>query len=573
MHRLVVVVGLMLLFLRFNATPAFACSGGETTPTPLEVLIPRSVLVRATIIESSAGNHMLAIEQYLIGSGPQILFLYRESPVEWTLHRVRGYDVGCSWMDDGDLAPLGSTTYIALQRQESGAYRADFMGNGEEVFSTWDDEITYWTMVDPDGDPSDYDNLESHTVSQAEFVALVEEMSGQEASPPDRFAPIPRRKLLYITTESGQRYMLPVDGGEVVPLLEPPCGSNCPILSPDGTHMAQLVDQDHIQFIYPGVLAGNTWENQREIIVEGQEVLFSPNSDAELVWDDNHLNAYHFFVDTERYGMNGQYMNAAPIWSVELATDERLPVEALRGTMVWSGDSTTVAYVDAAGIWQYDFFQQTEPQLIVPFEELGPSLDIFELSRTGRYLRYGTLDGWTLVDGQTGATYDDGLISPEERYLALFHSSEIRAPVAPREDTAECYVPVRAECGISVTMDEEFELAYSAWIDANSLLVFYCFVDNHSRCDAEQINLDRPYDVDLPRSPEWGPQQFFPAYDVAYDPQYGKLALVSSDYTIQFDRYISHPLDIDETPDLSYVLDSPIVDIEWGESLWYDDGR
>ena len=563
MHRLVVLIGLMLLFLKFDAAPTFACSLGDIPPTPLEHLLTSSVFVRATVIESSGNNHILAVDQYLIGSGPRILFLYQKSPADWALEHVRHYDVGCNFI--GDVASLGTTGYFALDRQGTGTYRfhAGTPQVADGFFYIWQDGIHFWTVIDPAGDPEDYDNYESHTVSEAEFMALVAEMSGQEPSSPSVLPSPPRRKLLYITTESGQQYFVPVDGGTVVPVPEPSCGSNCPILSPDGTHMAQILDEDTIQFIYPGTEVGEGEDTQREIVIGGQTVMFSPDSNFALVWDNQQLRVYRFFADAERYGMNGLRMNAEQLWSVELATNDSISDVALRGKAVWSADSTTFAYVDASGIWRYDLFQGTDPQLVVPFEENLPALDMFELSSSGRYLRYGTATDWTLLEVETDFTYDNGLISPDELYLARFSLSGMQ-----ESQGQDCYLPIRPDCAISITIRDGFEVVNSEWFDVDTLLVVYCTVDSRRDCDIEHIEVSE-MNVNLPRSPEWDPRDFHPAYDLDYDPQYGILAQVSLNSAIQFYSYSL----IDETPHLSDLLDSPIASIEWGESLWYDDRR
>lgn len=362
--------------------------------------------------------------------------------------------------------------------------------------------------------------------------------------------------------------MLPVDGGAVVPVPEPSCGQNCPTLSPDGTHYAQMLDEDTIQWSYPGANVGGGEDSQREIIIGGQTLLFAPNSDFALVWDNDQLNAYRFFVDMERYGMNGSRMNVAQIWSAELATGEVLSEAALQGQAAWSEDSTTAAYLDAAGIWRYDFFQQTEPQLIVSFDEDVPALDVFELSRSGRYLRYGAVDDWTLLDVQTGSTYNNGLISPDELYLGLIDSSESSVPESQRQDMAECYLPVPPDCAARITTSDGYEVTYSTWYDSDTLLVIYCHRGNRGECLSEGVNVNE-MPLSLPRRPiPEGFTRYLSAYGAAYDPQYRMLALVSDDYAVQVNN--ADRMDSDDGLDLSDYLDSPIVSIEWGESLWYD---
>lgn len=192
MRRIVVVVGLVMLFVTFGAAPVMACSGGETPPTPIEELLTRSVFVRATVIESSANNHMLAVDRYLIGSGPRILFLNRESPADWALYSVRGYDTGCHF--GGAIASLGTTAYFALDREDTGTYKfhASAPGIGEEMFRVdYDGTMSYWTMIDPAGDPDDYDNYERHALAEDEFIAFVAELSGQEPSTPSVLLPPP----------------------------------------------------------------------------------------------------------------------------------------------------------------------------------------------------------------------------------------------------------------------------------------------------------------------------------------------------------------------------------------------
>jgi hypothetical protein len=559
MRRVVVLVGLVILFITQDAEPALACSYGYVPPLTLEQVISQPVLVRATVIEGSGGNNLLAVEHYLIGSGPRMLFVYRQSPEFWKLQRVRRYPTaGCIYAKDG--FSTGITGYFALTWQDTGVYEIFTYIVREAVFPIEQGAVSYHTMIDPEGDVFDDKNYEQHTVTEGEFVALVAEMSGAEPSYPDMDAPPPRRKLLYITTESGQRYMLPVDGGVVVPGPEERCREDCPIYSPDGTHAAYVIDEDTFEFSYPFAFVDYQFELW-EFIVNGQAVLFAPNSDFALVWDRDQLKIYAFF----EYSLE---MRGYRVWLGDLVTDGLFPAAALHGQAAWSEDSTAIAFVDAAGIWHFNFFQQTEPQLVVPFDEDVPVLDVLELSRGGRYLRYGAADDWTLLDVQTGAMHDNGLTSPDEVHLALIDPKEFSRSLdgSPRPDVMGCFLPVQRDCAAVIQTNDEFEVVYFAWRSATTLLVVYCEVGNRDECAVSFIDVDGV----IPGA--YFPHRFSsfaPAYDTDYDVQGDELALVSSDYTIQLRSYATYYSDIYGTFDLSDVLDSPIAGIEWGQSLWY----
>ena len=212
---------------------------------------------------------------------------------------------------------------------------------------------------------------------------LLLQLSGNDstAKPVNDDYPLPR--YLNITTESGKRYRLNPDRS--VTWLDP---AKWPIaISNDGSHVMYRLERDELAFQYlalvkkelhwcpycqplgsttvggGGALSVTSYSYDGWLEpVKGWFAQFSPDSNFVAVQDRNELLIYMFNNWTmEEYGLwppDGQW-RLSPV----SAPGGILPLR--EEPMAWSADSSTIAYQDSRGIWHWDLFEQTHPQLVL----------------------------------------------------------------------------------------------------------------------------------------------------------------------------------------------------------------
>ena len=82
----------------------------------------------------------------------------------------------------------------------------------------------------------------------------------------------------------------------------------------------------------------------------------------------------------------------------------------LQPRVMWSADSTTLAWQDDSGIWRWNLFEEEQPKLVVAEHDCY----LIDISERGQHLRYGTARGWTLIDSRSGKRYANTLSAPGE---------------------------------------------------------------------------------------------------------------------------------------------------------------
>jgi hypothetical protein len=560
-------VAMMLLFLLVGipSQVALACSFGP--PHSLNYQIENAdYIVRATVIQvdDASFNAILQADTYLMGgSGPERLLLSRASPYLTSISYGHHYNVQCSGV--GPIG-IGTNAYFAVKRASDGSYFTFF--NSLAYYREFDELATpeVYLRIDPDGEDVD-ENLQWVEVDSDEaFMEVVAELSGETPATPSemRFG-FPLIAPMLITTENGTQYTFPIDGGDLAvntettrltlewsPVaypslfnLPPFCAAvDCRLWTPDVSFGGEQVDENTIHFNYGWL--------EEPLVVEGQAFAFSSTSEFVLVWNDDMLNLMLISNDWCNECVGGFIPSFDLLSSLPLNMGS--DATALYGLAMWSADGTTFTYGDADGVWVFDIFHQSEPELVVPVEGDALPSPLF-LSTNGRYLAYTwnrADDDWTTLDRLTGETFENAMISPNERFMAQI------APLnpEPRPDVAGCNVPMMYDCHRTFGNS----LRYFEWIGEQSYMVSRCADDSNEDCElgaSEVSYLIQPINQNV------GIRQYSGWLgDIDYQPQQQMLAFVIAPQTIALnDERIAF--------DFGDQLDGAIVDIEWLPSLFY----
>lgn len=559
MRRLVLTCLLLLLSI-VTTNPVHACGGGA--PFAVQFLEDHDFIVHATVLEvdERGYNAILQVDRYFKGHGGEHLAVMRYPPALEVVAAVRGYDTLCLYSGGGQEWIVGSEGYFALSNNGDGTYVDVFSSyGGAPHFFVQDGMVEFYNY-----DVTTAGSFQLRSLPVDEFETLLLDYGGIDAPIEPTENAYPLMRFLTVTTESGGQYLLNPDRS--VTHLDP---ENAPLaVSNDGSHVVFRHDDEQLAFQYLSLVrlpffedrgTGSRWS----IPQPGRSASFSPNSNFVAVWEATQLTIYMF--DNYEVGGYGQHMRMQVVASadVEWALNESTPPTA------WSSDSTTIAYQDERGIWLMDIFEQSEPQLIVPQDDTFTLLDI---SASGRYVRYGQPETWTLLDVRTGDTFENAIATPDERnFIYLQPEFPEGTPDVDRRDDRECTAPLSNSCPIYLRgrWTSRFDFFWYthdqiALIDCSDEA---CYIRSHHwQLSIASTSYDRRLDTILP---------LISAID--YDILYDQWVVVMNDYTLDFGLYTSWdrdearnpPIDIDSV-DLRDQLDSPIVRLEWGQPIFYD---
>ena len=569
---------------------AQACSyGGDISDIERDIELAELV-VSASIdyVDSTGRNAVLKVERYFKGSAGPYLALVTARPALYYADTTRDYDNSCLNLGPGGIKlNRGEHAYFALYANGDGAY--GFSG------------ATMWRPGDVDrygfdGPVAGMVDFHIHWQSDlqveaplpiAEFEDLLLRMTGREEPLPPEAGRYPLRRFLNITTESGKRYRLNPDFS--VTWLDP---DRWPIaISNDGSHVMFRLAEDELGLQYlalvkkevhwcptceplgsadfgAGALSVGSYRYNGWLEpVKGWHAQFSPDSNFLAVQEGMRLVIY-MFHNRERPGegeQHGQLMGMDLVASQPVAWDPSSGEEA----MAWSADSTTIAFQDERGIWRWDLFEEARAQLLLAASK---DVGLLNISRSGAYVRYEQGDSWYLLDAATGEIFERALATPDERNLIYIGQSFPKGVVTARpgrdserrNEWRQCQAPL-SNCPIQMisryTPFEFFEYQ-PGWIGLVSrgqiqLYPWYLAMEeSHLRVAA-------------------GPPATIVAFD--YDDIYDRPAIAYGEYAIglQFSWNVGSSGRMRVTDDYDPVylrrqLDSPIVDVEWGQPVFLD---
>lgn len=538
------IIRLWMIWLVMMGLPptfsALACSGG---PSFNDFLTEGRAIVHAEVIQVDADgqNAVLRVHEVLFGDVPETVLLLRNEPGQ-VIGVREGFLGGGDCNSIDATIRLGQKFYTNLSPDISGAYNGGYF-----IFD----------FETPETEHSIYPDYEEMTVDEAEFRAVIAELGGQtpHAPTPSGF---PRFAPLEITTQDGERYLIPLGGGAPVHLadermrlraefgfwmnsymrFESPCTPQTCVMSADGGMVAQLRD-DGLLVLPKG--AG---------MVSAQAFALSPVSGWLATLNEGKTVIYS--TGYRRTGGN-PFDGIFPM--LNIARDiSRQP----SNTLVWSPDGKKLAYADSDGVMVLDVTEAASITACcnIPDVRQIVSAGADELLVTptgfspgGTFLRVeqGDEARWVRLTDPT-KTYPDGVWSPDD--LSLMTDSEGTLQWC----TFDYFFTCRG-VEIRLVMGDEFTslatLRGVAWHNRFEATLWACLRNGQCGVFRYHIHGDWP--------PTHTPKHVNHVRLMAHQPHHNYLALVTDE-----------ALWMDWQPvDLGGVIDvADIAEIRWLRSVW-----
>lgn len=547
--RYIHLFGLLFLLTFTQITLVKACGGGANFV--IDYLTEYDNIVHATVIDvdERGYNAILQVHAYFKGTGAEYITVMRYAPALEYTRAIRGYDTSCLYAGQGREWIVGSTGYFALSHNDNGTHTDNTIGGVPEPHFFVEDEMIEYLTFDVHTDVRPQEN----SVTIEEFEALLLEYGGRHVTISPQPNMYPLMRFLIITTETGQQYRLNPDytltilDEETFPLAT----------SNDGSHTVFRVDEK-LRFEYYAY----SFDGNAVIFQNGYNAIFSPDSNFVAVQDTEQLVIYMF--DNYESGGYGLRMRMQSIANSDVSW-----ITEQNNWLVWSADSTTIAYQDLQGIWHWNLFENSEPQLIVPNVD---GIALLDISDSGRYVRFEVADSWMSIDLNSSETYEYALATPDERNLIYIRAEYPEdTPDVNRGGDRQCRVPLAETCPIYLQGNEDFDYF---WFKNNQIAILSCWeegcwIRTHQWQLANGTSSFNSYgrlDVVLPV-----------VSAVDYDITYDQPAIAVDNFTIEFDFYPRYWRDEPSDPpfdyqaiDLTERLDSPIALLEWGQPIFYE---
>lgn len=540
--------------LFFNNNIAYACSGGSPLNLP-ELLNQSDYLVKAqaTEIDDAGQNTIIRVESYISGgAGSEFLLLVRHYPVV-TDYLLQGRSGGGDCLGLWQSLDPTLTFYAFLSRNEDGSFSAF------PITTSWEYLVSFSNSTDTVEVYVEGNSQigVSEQLTETEFLSMVQAESGETPVTPLTSSFYPLKSPLLISTTDGQ-YILPVDWQPPYAITEDTfalsnnngyrfgfwealqCDQSNEheySISPDGHNIAVVGENNTICF---------TWGHS----VTGEAVLFSQTSDAIAVWDDCQLSIY-----TTGYPRLGQEW-----YAIELVSSTSLSGENCQQFYefaTWSSDGRLLAFADADGMHIWDVFTfENPPEIIIGIEADQSFMPLF-FSAGGRYLNYSNGEINQYFDLQSGAIFDDGVISPDERILIRFDTTKDLSEYEICSLTPfYCYNSPPISLWFK-NSEGELERFYDLslvneviWRNNSSFIVFACTNDNYDRCALGQFRIGYS-----------GWENTGASEAIAFDLEdFNDTIAVVYDTTIVIDSY---------RLDISQWVDGELTNVEWLPSLFY----
>lgn len=556
---LIAILSSLIFFNRDQLSTAYACSGYPYFG--VENLPEAEVLVKATVLETDERGYsaVMRVEEYYKGSGNRLLTVMRYPVSLTTGALVRGYDTSCLYAGQGQRLHRGSQGYFGLASNGDGTF-TDYI-SGTAHFYPVDGKI-YYQEGATEGYAVEMDD--ELVIAEKDFIGKMLEAGGRKTavqpSADTQFYPL--KRFLNLTTKNGTRYQINPDRS----LSKLP--ADAPIaMSPDGAHLAFKVDDQTIGFQYIWTkyqyneeYAEQTQEMLDQLQVKGQAVAFSSDNNLVAVWDTSKLTIY-MIANGDAFAGYGSAMTMTKVAERSLTTNKTIPLP----TVMWSANGSTLAWQDASGVWRWNIFDEAAPTQIIKDKTA-----LIDISTYGRFVRVGTWESWRLLDTLTGKEYPSTIASPNELYLISINR-EYQNLDREQADVSGCTPPLRTNC-TTVLADSNYADIYPLQME----LLGTAACDQDKNCRLATYSW-HPAIGDT----DWLGGRYFNAfiYDfraVQYDMQYQQPALLVGDYNLYFDFYSTEDVETKEYRpyldilELKGKVDSPIVSIEWGSSVFYD---
>lgn len=537
--------------------PAIACGG--FFPEAIEDI--GEIWVSATVLEvdDKGYNAILEVDRYFKGRGGKYLAVYRLPPALQSATRRRYYDTGCLYAGGGYIWHANSYGYFALKPRGNGTY--DDYG-----MLTSDDGPRSGHYVPQDGMVEFFSENKPYDIRLpvAEFESLLLKLGGKHKAARPWSNAYPLKRFLQIETESGARYRLNPDRS-----VSPRDPATAPLaISPDGNHVMFRLDEGQLEFQYlwTSRRAGSGMAGRDSVayssagvarygnpVRPGNYALFSPDSNFVAIQEESRL-ALHLFRSMPLEGAIVGYAHGMTMREIAASYVLWRSTEAQQ-PLFWSANSQAVAFQDARGIWLWRILEEAAPQLIAPAAD---DQELLGISASGRYLRYGRKHSWILLDVRTGETWKDSLISPDEsrRIQILTEDAagfEQYGPLQP------CKLPL-IKCPIVIALELSPDIFWQVSFGPDHLRLVY----------RDRIwFLPWSYALDGTACANRVCKSVLPAVSAfAFDETNNKPAFAFDESKIGFQFWTF--ADNYDSVDLADYIDGPIVNLEWGQPIFYE---
>lgn len=521
-----------------------ACSGPQ--PTLDGEINLSDYIVKGTIVEIDDANsaYIIEVQEYLKGQSQQQYLLvatYTRGYIEGLKENIfvtcsMGYGIG--------KKSIGKTAYFFLRESIAGSY-------SEIIRLTFEEEAISAHFRNEDGEEFDKE------LNESEFRDHILDTTKQAISAPDPTTPYPQLAVLQVKTLDGMYHFLPVDEYQLINLSPqeyvavtnnydfifdrfPKCDISCFTASSNGIFFGLATKEDTIII------------NQFEY--DGDSFLFSPSNDAVAIWNENQLNIYSLpgmrvYRYEDRFSsfkLNEYAMQVSKTSSSQFAA--------------WSPDGRILAFSDAKGLWLWDAMRQgASPELLVPSSKTIPVARYF--SPLGHYLAIENDNEGYNLDLISGEHFPDGLFSPDERNLIVFDKSSGTSRIQLcRIILDACEARGDFYHRIDTNDDEGFRVfvlnddKQVKWKDKYSYFLFSCSTfEEYPYCAVGRVSLVYSF---------LSTTSIAQGIAFADEPVSETIATILNDYTITIDG---------KSIDLSEQLDSPIAEIQWLPSFFYQE--
>lgn len=561
--RRLLLMSLLCAALFSITRQALACSYVRE-PSSVEWNTRHEIIVAAEVeaVDDVGIGTILKVHRYFKGSGGEYLAIMPYPPALQIAGRLRWYHTGCTYTGGFfENWHNNDFVYVGLEANGDGTYSRGPFYRSQRGY------VDYYTREEGKA-----------AVTIAEFEQLLLELSGQAAVSEPLNNPRPLMRFLHITTESGERYRLNPDYS--LTWLDP---ENDPIaISNDGTHIMFRLDDDQLGFQYlahtkkpiapwiepansdlngygrwpyEGKFADNGWLHP----VDGLFGTFSPDSNLVAIQEEARITVY-LFSSVVLSGPASGYGHRMAMEEIA-SSNVKWRSTNVQQPLVWSSNSKAFAYQDEQGIWLWNMTLNEEPRFIASLEA---DQELIELSASGRYVRFGNRTSWTLVDALLGETWQDSMVTPDESRLVHFVSERAEDFRQELERLGQCNLP---KIGCPMVNWQSTEIGIGS-LDLPMDVFWH---------EPYQMGLVYPVGVisgswseSLWRLPNVNPVElaYLPTVQAfAYDAEYRRPAFVFEDTRIGLDARKWNNYD---SVNLSEHLDSPIVDLEWGQPIFYE---
>ena len=581
----------ILAFSLFSAAfllqlPTVLACGGAVAMYLDDVIESSDLIVSARVdyVDALGENAILHVDRYFKGSGGEYLAVVGTLPGWFFGDSLRDYTNGCynigAW---GFKFRKDSVGYFALYAGPDGTYR--YSGSSlwilgdvhpSRKLATTDGLIEIDSFI-----PDEYEIEYLQTAADFEEFLIQRGFLSVPSAPESGEYPLMR--FLNITTESGKRYRLNSDRSltylDLARLPE--------AVSNDGSHVMFRLDYDELGFQYMSRLkkpihfcainiclgdavvgGGGALSNVEYSVtgwlnpVAGLHAWFSPDSNFVAVRERYRLVIYMFDNWVEEIYGYGRHMAM-----VEVASQTLWGLPRGKSSLVWSADSTTLAFQDDRGIWHWDIFEHARPQRLITADGNKRLLDV---SISGRYVRYSDGESWQMKDAETEDVFEQAISTPDERNIIFIRSSypESTPTVSLGYDNQgwnsrhQCEAPL-SQCSVNFVYNEqlidtfEYRPGWIGLVSNQSVSLYPWYLSTENSSHEIYVSYDQP----------------IVAFD--YDNLNGRPAVAVGDYLIDLGYIPDFSIDSAKRArgdfvDLSSHLDSPIADLEWGQPVFLD---